>query len=222
MTGIKGISASSLRYSEHDAERLQGDLGGWCDVPSELDSAHLTRRAEWFASRVAVLKMLQANQLRAQLKMHSIHGYPELQSQSPLEVSWAHTRGFVFAALSEKALGVDTERLDRPMGSVADRISNPSERRLLENLFVEGVAVPSALALWCAKEAAAKASGLGMRWGLKNFELQPSDRGVWPLILRQPGPRAIHDPAVRFAVQDEFLVALCTERTLLLRSLTWN
>jgi len=223
---IKGISAASLRYGEHDAERLGLDLGNWCAAPKELDSAHLTRRSEWFASRVTVLKMLRARAVKASLKMHAVHGYPELESPSesegPLQVSWAHTRGFVVAALCSETVGVDTEPLDRPMGSVSLRIANAQERLLVENLFVDGVPVSSALALWCAKEAAAKASGLGMRWGLKNFELRPPTDGVWPLIIHQPGPRALRDPAVRFSVQEEFLVAVCAERALLLAPLTFN
>src|SRR5690606_33285346 len=72
--------------------------------------------------------------------------------------------------------------------------------------------------VWVAKEAIAKASGLGMRKGLRNFQLEDiptvADR---PCRVRvgSPGPRPLENPAVRIFEAGPYWIGIAAEASAL-------
>lgn len=220
---LTAIKIAWLCHGPSDSERLEREWGEGCGVPKEIEGVAITRRSEWLVARVTLRKMLDHFVLKARLDKNAEFGFPELRDPTSnvklaWEVSWSHTDGFAVVVLGDRPLGVDAEPMTREVKQVLSRIASFEEVARVGNPETpEGVAIPGALALWCAKEAAAKATGLGMRWGLKNFELGAESGGVWSVAIHKPGPRMLLDPAVRFQVQDGFVVALCGERAQLLK-----
>lgn len=80
---------------------------------------------------------------------------------SPLHFSIAHTHRHAFCVLSDRAVGIDAEELDRQVClSLADRILSPFERKQFHGSPDPRRAL---LTFWVLKEAAAKQSGEGLR-----------------------------------------------------------
>lgn len=91
---------------------------------------------------------------------------------SPLHFSVTHTRRRVFCALAEYPLGIDAEEPDRKIDlRLADKILSPAEKE--QYLRAENKTL-ALLTFWVLKEAAAKATGQGLRGYPKdtNFSLE--------------------------------------------------
>lgn len=193
-------------------------LGDCCDVPIDLDAMHPSRRWEWIQARVMLFDLLQEREIDARLVMNPEYGYPEIVDKTTghrhsVFASWSHTQDFVVVAIADKAIGVDVEAWDRPVGKTIARIAHAEEvETFTRELQLRAPEFPAPLALWCAKEAIAKAGGLGLRAGLKNFSLTPDPDGRWSVAMRRQGPRPLVDPVVSFIRRERFLVAVCTER----------
>ena len=75
--------------------------------------------------------------------------------------SISHTPRRVFCALADYPLGIDAEEMDRQVNlALADKILSPVERKHYDAAPDKRVCL---LKLWVLKEAAAKASGEGLR-----------------------------------------------------------
>jgi phosphopantetheinyl transferase len=225
--GIIGIKAIHWSYTLQEALRHAAEVDRWCGVPKEIESAVLTRRSEWIASRWCAKQLLEAQKIEALLASDPVHGFPVLldpiaKNPLPLSISWAHSGTQVAVALSTFSVGIDTEPLDRKVENVLPRISKTLEWQSIEKKMKEGmVSYSPALAVWCAKEAAAKASGLGMKWGLRNFHLSTGENGLWEVTLDRSGPKATPDLVVTVFPQNGQLVAIAANRTQLLEGVTW-
>ena len=80
---------------------------------------------------------------------------------SPLHFSISHTRRHVFAALSDRPIGIDAEELDRDINlKLADKVLSPGERAQFDAAADKRLAL---LKFWVLKEAAAKCTGEGLR-----------------------------------------------------------
>lgn len=124
-----------------------------------------------------------------------------------VHISISHTDGGAMAAAAFKPVGVDLEPLGR---AISDRVwlwaFKPRERALVE--MAEPVH-SKRLAMWCAKEAAAKCRSLGLLNHLSEFEVSGVD---WPggLMLVE-GPGGGREPivsAVEILEDDHFIAAL--------------
>ena len=100
-----------------------------------------------------------------------------------LHFSITHTKTRVFCALSDKAVGIDAEDLNRKVSpSLAEKILSPNEYAIYE-------ATPDEekneilLRLWVMKEAEVKCSGLGLRGYPNHTDYRPDD----PRIFIQDG-----------------------------------
>ncbi len=223
MPDLKAIRVAWLRYADIDAKRLELDWLRHGGSVQEIEGAVLTRRSEWLAARAALRQLLDRDFLPATAIKNPDFGFPELVDKNtakplPWYTSWTHSEGFCFVVLSEQAVGVDAEPQGRKVDSVLTRIASAEEiEKFKSPQTAEGGIVPGPLALWCAKEAIAKATGLGMRWGLKNFEIGGEVDGLWEVAIRRSGPRQLTAPAVKFLLEDSFVVAVCSERALLLQ-----
>lgn len=75
--------------------------------------------------------------------------------------SITHTKGHVFCGLADRPLGIDAEELTRPVKpSLAKRVLSPAEYTQYEAAADKNRAF---LTFWVLKEAAAKATGEGIR-----------------------------------------------------------
>lgn len=82
-------------------------------------------------------------------------------SRGNLHFSITHTKGHVFCALAPRPIGIDAEELDRPVKpSLARRVLSTTEYAQYEAAPDKNRAF---LTFWVLKEAAAKATGEGIR-----------------------------------------------------------
>jgi phosphopantetheinyl transferase len=222
------IQAIQLTYDETDELRFLSELDSWCPVSPSLPGASLTRRTEWLAARVALKRLLGVLSLNLALKTDSAAPYPVLVDSVTLRpsdyfVSWAHTHKCVVAGVSREPVGVDVEAASRSVSKVLKRIASEEEiSRTREIRSHDGQPIPAELAIWCGKEAMAKATGLGMKWGLKNFEFTSEHRGVWLIKTDKEGPRKVSTAAVSLFLREGWLVAFAGTQPQLLKGPTWN
>ena len=102
-------------------------------------------------------------------------GKPYFQG-TPLHFSVTHTRHRVFCALSEQPLGIDAEELDRDIDlRLAEKILSPGEKAQYLTAEDKRLAL---LTFWVLKEAAAKATGLGLRGYPRNTDFSLEDPRV--------------------------------------------
>ncbi len=109
-------------------------------------------------------------------------------SEGPaIVLSIAHTEGVAVAAVSTRAagIGIDVERLER-RGDYESAAFTDDERRRLDAGPPERRAERS-LRLFCAKEAAAKATGLGLMGSPHNLHLVACDAELDRVTLRAAG-----------------------------------
>jgi len=127
-------------------------------------------------------------------------------------LSLSHTRGAA-AAAAGRPVGVDLEPWSR---SLSDRAwvwsFTPGERRLAET----GGPFPARLALWCAKEAAAKSWGRALLEHLPRVRVAAAD---WPagrltVTWRERGGKTGEVSEVRLSRWDAYLVALAEPQTI--------
>lgn len=81
---------------------------------------------------------------------------------SSLHFSISHTKYHVFCAISDRAIGIDAEELDRNISlKLADKILSPAERAQFDGADDKRI---SLLKFWVLKEAQAKLTGEGIRF----------------------------------------------------------
>lgn len=115
-------------------------------------------------------------------------GKPYFEDSS-LHFSISHTKKHAFCVLSSEKVGIDAEEMDRNIDlRLAEKILSPTEKQQFDAAEDQRLAL---LKFWVLKEAAAKATGEGLR-GYPNHTLFSLD-----------------DP--RVTEQDNCLVAVITE-----------
>jgi phosphopantetheinyl transferase len=137
---------------------------------------------------------------------HDKHGRPLLLDRPALHVSIAHSGEFVACAVSERCVGVDVERADRPEAddALAARVCAPAERRRLEYMPA-GPRTRALIHLWARKEALAKALGVGLALPFEQLDVRhdiPLVGGVRAGALR------VRDVA---GGPEDYCVAIATE-----------
>lgn len=140
------------------------------------------------------------------------HGKPRV-ANARLEFNLAHAADALLLGISRNLpLGVDLESAQRRIRSVSElarRFFHPAEAAALENL-TEAVRREAFLHLWCAKEAALKAHGQGIGFGLDRVEFAVAPTGAvvpaagspWRVLALVPAPShlgalAFRDPVSR-------------------------
>jgi 4'-phosphopantetheinyl transferase len=129
------------------------------------------------------------------------HGKPRLTG-GELEFNLSHAGAALLLAVSRRiALGVDLEsarRKTRPAAELARRFFTPAETAALESLPDE-LRQAAFLRLWCAKEAALKALGRGIGFGLDRVEFAIDAAGAvapvadnpWQVVALAPSPEHV-------------------------------
>jgi phosphopantetheinyl transferase len=119
-------------------------------------------------------------------------------------ISLSHTRGAAAAVAAGRPVGVDLEPWSRPLSDRAWVWSfSPGERRLAES----GGFFPARLALWCAKEAAAKSWGRALLDHLPRVRVAEADWPAGRLTVAWRG-RERESSEVRLSRWDAYLVAV--------------
>ena len=191
------------------------DDPGWTDqdLAALLAPGELEARREGAAARGWLLGRLTAKAAAGRLWRLSpaevaIRSGPEgrpwsFRASTPAGfLSLSHTRGAAAAVAAARPVGVDLEPWSRPFSDRAWTWSfSPGERRLAES----GGFFPARLALWCAKEAAAKSWGRALLEHLPRVRVAEAD---WPAGRLTVAWRGLEFSEVRLSRWDDYLVAL--------------
>lgn len=143
----------------------------------------------------------------------SATGRPELDPDrhpEGLSFSLSHSASAMALAVSANRVGVDIEAKDRraDFARLARRILGVGESGLAERMAAEKAMF---LAVWTAKEAAAKAAGTGLRFDPRRFQLigDPQPSGA-PIAVRCADNTEVWIRSV--AVEGEICAVASTER----------
>ncbi len=100
-------------------------------------------------------------------------------AESEWHFSISHSKGHVFCALSRRRIGIDAEERDRAINpALAEKILSPKELDRYARAEDKPLAL---LRLWVLKEAAAKATGEGLRGYPNHTDFSPDDPRVLEL-----------------------------------------
>ena len=178
------------------------------------------RRKEWLMGRIAAkdaMRLYLARRDGRSLLHPSLviiendpAGRPVVRLPEGVEgcpaLSIAHVHAGAAAAVSDLGVGVDLEAVDAGAGLERGGFATPSEIRLLAE--IDGSETPAwTTRLWCAKEAASKVLGTGLRGQPKTFEavrVQPDGR----LFLKHGQPPGWI--AVQTLQEDGLILAVAT------------
>jgi len=177
---VEGVVIASYNFDDGARETVVEEAKTYGDPGAP--EAGTRRWAEWVLGREAVRVAADSVGLHIDQVETSPEGAPVLPG-SPWGISIAHTRGVVLGAIGPGSIGIDVERADRDVSRLR-RALLPGEEELTVSL--------SAVSIFVAKEAAAKATGQGLGGSLAR----------WPVVdveLSGPAPRvgvAIASPGV--------------------------
>ena len=166
-----------------------------------------TRRIEWLLGRAVAKDAVRAflrERTNLLLEPADVEILPDANGRPTVQGNWAaaldavpvvsvsHTGGIAVAIAGDQLLvagvGVDIETIGR-MSEAVEQIAFTAE----ELALIAGHRAASedwSLRLWCAKEAAAKATGLGMLGGPRTLVVQEMDATSGVVRLRLAGELA--------------------------------
>lgn len=216
------VIATLIELARHDRADLESKARKVVS-PAPLREPGLsdTRHLSYLGGRAAIGYLLQNERLEASVRPNPRFGYLELAPPCQRFANVSHTDRWAAAVLGHRTVGIDIERLDRDSTMVVRRVIAESEKKFLGKAHAVGKhAVSPALALWCAKESVSKALGLGIVFGMQDFEI---DLAVFPhaVKLSRPGPLPLVEPVVHLELKGELLVAVCSERSELQNGVKW-
>jgi acyl transferase domain-containing protein/phosphopantetheinyl transferase len=119
-------------------------------------------------------------------------------------ISLAHTAAGAAAIASDAPVGVDLEEASRDTRSILAEFTTIEERALLERMSALSAEDNIETRLWCAKEAAGKALGIGLDGRPKDLEAVDHEQDGSFLIQHGPTGECL---MVRSARLDSFLLA---------------
>jgi phosphopantetheinyl transferase len=173
------------------------------------------RKVEWLLGRVVAKVALRAfleKRYALRLSPAEVEVLPDAEGRPLPGGAWtsevpglpilslSHAGGVAVAVAGDAAaaagVGVDVERTERRLGQDGERLAFTSgEQALLAALEEPGQGVWP-LRLWCAKEAVAKAVGLGLVGGPRALVAEHLDADAGTVRLRLSGEMAARLPAV--------------------------
>lgn len=189
-----------------------------CVNPRYLRRSGLSRERylAYLMGRVALLHLFRELRVESFVRPNREHGFLELvdRSDSPLPGLFAnvsHSGTRVTATVASSPVGIDVERLGRDASRALRRVIGDAESDLLGREFLlNGQKLDAELALWCSKEAASKATGLGIVFGMKVFRIHAEGELPYRVEFTGEGPLALRDPHIQLEVRDGYLNALCS------------
>jgi phosphopantetheinyl transferase len=176
-----------------------------------------SRKAEFFAGRAALAIALARLKIKGVVEPDPELGYLSLRPRQGLFVNISHTTGIAVAVVAGHPVGVDVEAVARDTSRVMQRVSSPAELAAIRGRRFSQV--PGGVALWSAKEAVSKATGLGIKFGMQHFVVSLAEPSPHPVAIGVRGPLTLHQPAVVLHRHADFVVAVCSELGALTRPL---
>lgn len=178
------------------------------------------RNASHYAGRIALGSLLHRVVPDGKIGRNDSWGYLEIYDARLQKLpQWfgniSHTTGIAVAVLGNTSVGIDVEAQDRSTERALKRAASEKERGLARKWQVTPP-IPGMVALWGAKEAAAKALGLGINFGLQDFEVRLQGEMPCSIETHRKGPLPVEDLAVRFLQIDGFVIAISANRRALL------
>lgn len=185
------------------------------------------RYRSYLAGRCAVKFLFSQINASYQVSPNSLYGFLEVQNNNQEKVSGmyvniSHTDQVSVAAISNSAVGVDVESRSRSAERVLTRVATDAEREWVK----DGQPINSPLKigkdifLWSAKEAASKAVGLGMKFGLQMFEIFPSENDlIFTVRSKCKGPLELTEPAIYFESWENYFITISAERSSISRGI---
>ena len=190
------------------------------------------RRIEWLCGRLVAKETLREYLLAAYglpLCPADIEIHPDERGRPLVSGAWtdsvpgiphvsiSHSNGIVVAIASDasRPVGVDIEPVDRldrfGPGGFEKAAFSPDEQRLIDALPDPDRAV-AALRVWCAKEAAAKARGIGLSSGLLSARAESIENRDGGVVVQV---RIGRESAVSAwtTIQENYIVAICTDES---------
>jgi hypothetical protein len=162
------------------------------------------RYLSYLAGRAAVGLLFRAFGLRFTVVPDPQWGYLTVIDetgvlQKDVFVNISHTVGVAAAALMSKPVGIDVERAERSAQKVMKRMATAKEIAKLpgEVILPGGEVVPSGILMWSAKEAVSKATGLGIKFGMKNFQIGLEGSLPFEVQIDVEGPLKLRSPVLQ-------------------------
>ncbi len=176
------------------------------------------RMRSYWAGRCALAVAFERLGIEAYIEPAPDYGYLEVFTKdgekiSDLYVNLSHTESIVAAVLAPCPVGVDIELADRDATRVISRVASELEMSLAKKgvFATNGKLLNPNIALWSAKEAAAKAVGLGMKFGLNSFEIHFTKEDIYRVKNDRKGPLFLKNPSVVIESFDPYIVSVCSE-----------
>lgn len=219
----KGVTLCILSFKTSDREQLEHySQMVIADPDSNNHGKSALRQITYNAGRTAAALAFQNLGLKAKLIPHPMFDYliaqNENQGAMDLHVNISHTEGLAVATVAPAPVGVDVEHSDRSVTRILSRFAVDEEQRSLCSTLC--INAPAELALWCAKEAFLKATGLGIKFGLKRVKVNLEVGPLYRVHSDLKGRLRLHAPAIHYEIFEKFVIAVCSEREVLGRGLT--
>lgn len=169
--------------------------------------------------RVAAQMLFERLAIDAKVGVNRVFGYVMPVDQKgrrikSLFLNISHTNGYAAAAIASFPIGVDLEMKTRSADRVLTRVASSGEVQeafsTLPQSYSKNI-LPAGIALWSAKEASAKAVGLGMKFGLQRFRISFQQGPPYSVDIRVKGPMNLKQPFLNFFEHGELLISVCTE-----------
>lgn len=204
------MSIAPLQIQLVDFERVSTtDLASMASpwmVNGKTSNANLRQKQ---AARAAL--SLLVNLSSEKLIENKQWGYYTLEGSTGRRfVSFTHTKTLAAAAVSDFPIGIDLENISRDATRVMERICSPAEMILTnEQSLIDGQLIPNSILLWTAKEALAKASGVGLRHGMDKLEIVLRGAQPFDACIHAGGPLHMERPGIVFRTWKDHVLALC-------------
>ncbi len=216
---VFGIELFLFPFEECDAASLEsvGKKVLLPIAPKRLGRSVKRMRSYW-AGRAALAIAFKRLGIKGYIQPEPNYGYLQVvngegKSFSNLYVNLSHTESIVAVALSPCPVGVDIELADRDASKVVTRVASDFERNLAsQGVFAtNGKSLNPNIALWSAKEAAAKAVGLGMKFGLNCFEIHFAKDDIYRVKSDRIGPLSLKSPTLIIESFNPYIISICSE-----------
>jgi len=216
---LHGIELFLFPFEECETASLER-IGRQILLPGspKREGKSVTRMRSYWAGRCALSIAFKRLNLSGYVQPESNYGYLQAVDSDghPLEnlyVNLSHTDSIVAVVLAPFPVGVDIELADRDAARVISRVASQFEVELAhQGVFAtNGKPLDPNIALWSAKEAAAKAVGLGMKFGLNCFEINFSQEQIYTVKSDKKGPLELKAPSLIIESFDPYIVSVCSE-----------
>ena len=177
-------------------------------------------RREHLAGQIATAALLKAvGHENTHVEYDPQFGFPRVVPSDPrLHLSITHTNNLAVAVLAPSPVGVDVEKVGRPVATALTTATTPSEhaQAVGTQLAVPGGNIPGTVALWVAKEALSKAIGIGGRKGFVGFHIPlQTPLPLTPLGKYPEGPMSLQEPGISLLRWQDYGIGVASELPLL-------